>query len=37
MKDPRLPHLEAIIWIVRYLLLYKAKGHLWVEAYTDAD
>ena len=44
MKDPRLPHWEAIIRIVRYLkahpgrgLLYKANGHLQVEAYTDAD
>ena len=44
MKDPRLPHWEAIIRIMRYLkahpgcyLLYKANGHLWVEAYTDAD
>ena len=44
MKDPRLPHWEAVIQIVRYLkahpgrgLLYKANGHLWVEAYIDAD
>ena len=44
MKDPRLPHQEAVIRIVRYPkahpsrgLLYKANGHLWVEAYTDAD
>ena len=44
MKDPRLPHWEAVIRIMRYLkahpgcgLLYKANGHLWVEAYTDAD
>ena len=44
MKDPHLPHWEAIIQIMRYLkaypsrdLLYKAKGHLRVEAYTDAD
>ena len=44
MKDPRLPHWEAIIRIVRYLkahprcgLLYKATGHLWVKAYTDVD
>ena len=41
---PRLPHWEAVIWIVRYLkahpghgLLYKANGHLQVEAYTNAD
>ena len=41
MKDPRLPHWEAIIQIVRYLkahpgrgLLYKANGHLRVKAYT---
>ena len=44
MKDPRLPHWEAVIRIVRYLkaypsrgLLYKANGHLRVEAYTDAN
>ena len=44
MKDPRLPHWEAVIRIVRYLkaypgrgLLYKTNGHLQVEAYTDAD
>ena len=44
MKDPRLPHWEAVIRIVRYPkahpgrgLLYKANGHLRVEAYTDAD
>ena len=44
MKDPCLPHWEAVIRIVRYLrahpgrgLLYKANGHLRVEAYTDAD
>ena len=44
MKDPRLPHWEAVIRIVRYLkahpsrgLLYKANGHLQVEAYTDAN
>ena len=44
MKDPLLPHWEAVIQIVMYLkahpnrgLLYKANGHLWVEAYTDAD
>ena len=41
---PRLPHWEAVIRIVRYLkahpghgLLYKANGHLQVEAYTNAD
>ena len=44
MKDPRLPHWEVVIRIVRYLkahpsrgLLYKAKGHLRVEAYTNAN
>ena len=44
MKDPHLPHWEAVIRIVRYLkaylgrgILYKANGHLRVEAYTDAD
>ena len=44
MKDPRLPHWEVVIRIVRYLkahpdcgLLYKANGHLRVEAYIDAD
>ena len=44
MKDPRLPHWEAVIRIVRYLkahpghsLLYKANGHLGVEAYIDTD
>ena len=44
MKDPRLPHWEAVIQIVRYLkahpgrgLLYKSNGHLWVEACIDAD
>ena len=44
MKDPRLPHWEAVIRIVRYLkshpgcgLLYKANGQLQIEAYTDAD
>ena len=43
MKDPRLPHWEAAIRIVRYLkahpsrgLLYKANSHLRIEAYTDA-
>ena len=44
MKDPCVPHWEIVIWIVRYLkahpgrgLLYKANGHLRVEASTDAD
>ena len=44
MKDPRLPHWEAVIRIVRYLkahpgcsLLYKANGHLGVEAYIDTN
>ena len=44
MKDPHLPHWEAVIRIVRYLkvhpgcgLLYKANGHLRVEVYTDAN
>jgi len=44
MKDPRFPHWDAIIQIVRYLkahldrgLLYKINGHLQVEAYIDAD
>ena len=44
MKDPHLPHWEAVIRIVRYLkaylgrgILYKANGHLRVEAYTDAN
>ena len=44
MKDPCLPHWEAAIRIVRYLkahpgrsLLYKANGHLRIEAYTNAD
>ena len=44
MKDPCLPLWEAVIQIVRYLkshpgraLLYKANGHLSVEAYTNAD
>ena len=44
MKDPRLPHWEAVIRIVRYLkahpsrgLLCKANGHLRVEAYNDAN
>ena len=44
MKDPRLPHWEAVIRIMRYLkshpgygLLRKANSHLQVEAYTDAD
>ena len=44
MKDPRLPHWEVVIRIMRYLkahpgrgLLYKANGHLQVKAYTDAD
>ena len=44
MKDLRLPHWEVVIRIVRYLkahpgcsLLYKANGHLRVEAYTNAD
>ena len=44
MKDPRLPHWEVVIRIVRYLkahpdcgLFYKANGHLRVEAYIDAD
>ena len=43
MKNPRLPHWEAVIGIVRYLkahlgrgLLYKANSHI-QEAYTDAD
>ena len=44
MKDPCLPHWEAVIRIVRYLkshlgygLLYKANGHLEIEAYTNAN
>ena len=44
MRDPCLPQWEAVIRIVRYLklhpgrgLLYKANGHLQVEAYTDVD
>ena len=44
MKDPRLPHWEVVIQIVRYLkahpgcsLLYKANGHLGVEAYIDTN
>ena len=44
MKDPCLPHWEAVIWIVRYLkahpscgLLYKANSHVQVEAYIDVD
>ena len=44
MKDPRLPHWEVVIRIVRYLkahpgrgLLYKANGHRWVETYIDAN
>ena len=44
MKDPCLPHWEAVIQIVRHLkahldrgLLYKINGHLQVEAYIDAD
>ena len=44
MKDPHLPHWEAVIRIVRYLkshlgcgLLYKTNGHLQIEAYTDTD
>ena len=44
MKDHRLLHWEAVIRIVRYLkahpsrgLLYKANGHLRVEAYTNVD
>ena len=43
MKDPCLSHWEVVIRIVGYLkehlghgLLYKANGHLRVEAYTDA-
>ena len=43
-NDPRLPQWEAVIQIVRYLkahpgcgLLYKANGHLRVEAYSDAN
>ena len=44
MKDPRLPHWEVVIQIVRYLkahpgcsLLYKTNGHLGVEAYIDTN
>ena len=44
MKDPHLPHWEAVIRILRYLkahpgrgLLYKANGHLQVETYTNAN
>ena len=44
MKDPRLPHWEAVIRIVRHLkacpdcgLLYKVNSHLQVEAHTNAD
>ena len=44
MKDPHLLHWEAVIRIVRHLkacpdygFLYKANGHLQVEAYTNAD
>ena len=43
MKNPHLPHWEAVIGIVRYLeahlgrgLLYKANSHI-QEAYTDVD
>ena len=43
-KDPRLPHWEAVIRILRYLkahlggdLLNKANGHLRLESFTDAD
>ena len=43
-KDPRLPHWEAVIRILRYLkahpgrdLLNKANGHLRLEYFTDTD
>jgi len=44
MSAPRYPHWEAVLRIVKYLkrhpgrgLLYRASGHLRVEAFTDSD
>jgi hypothetical protein len=44
MSAPRHPHWEAVLRIVKYLklhpgrgLLYRASGHLRVEAFTDSD
>jgi hypothetical protein len=44
MTCPRVPHMEAVVRILKYLknapgrgLLYKSSGHLRIEGYTDAD
>jgi hypothetical protein len=44
MSAPRYPHWEAVLRIVKYVklhpgrgLLYRASGHLHVEAFTDSD
>uniref|UniRef100_A0A5B6ZV70 Integrase catalytic domain-containing protein n=1 Tax=Davidia involucrata TaxID=16924 RepID=A0A5B6ZV70_DAVIN len=44
MTSPRVPHLDAVIRILKYLknapgrgLLYRSSGHLRIEGYTDAD
>ena len=44
MTSPRVPHLDVVIRILKYLknapgcgLLYRPSGHLHIEGYTDAD
>jgi hypothetical protein len=44
MHDPRIPHLETVYQILRYLkgcpgrgVFFEKRGHLRVEVYTDAD
>uniref|UniRef100_A0A2N9IZY1 Reverse transcriptase Ty1/copia-type domain-containing protein n=1 Tax=Fagus sylvatica TaxID=28930 RepID=A0A2N9IZY1_FAGSY len=44
MTNPRVPHMNAVIHILKYLknapgcgLFYRSSGHLRIEGYTDAD
>ncbi|XP_059638936.1 uncharacterized mitochondrial protein AtMg00810-like [Cornus florida] len=44
ITSPRVPHMEAVVCIIKYLkgaprrgLLYRSSGHLRIEGYTDAD
>lgn len=44
MTSPRVPHMDAVIRILKYLkgapglgLLYRSFGHLRIEGYTNAD
>ncbi|XP_059638675.1 uncharacterized mitochondrial protein AtMg00810-like [Cornus florida] len=44
ITSPRVPHIEAVVCILKYLngapgrgLLYRSSGHLRIEGYTDAD